>query len=96
MSTVHIELLPVGSVIFPKGGNSLIVIIGIGHRATDDGAVYDYAGVPYPIGYINPNSVYLFNNDDIERVFSMGYVNEEQLAFDGQIRQAIEEARQES
>lgn len=43
--------------------------------------IWDYCGVVFPEGYISADRIFLFNNEQIERVYMIGYQDEEQLMF---------------
>ncbi len=77
------KLLPVGSVVRLQGAGKKIVIMGIMQmKKTDSGLrVYDYIGVPFPEGFLGPDSGLLFNHDTIEEVIFTGYQNLERERF---------------
>lgn len=66
------KFLPVGSVVLLKGGSKRVMIIGF-CPVTSEKKSYDYTACLYPEGVINPNESLLFNHEDIERVFALGY-----------------------
>ena len=73
------ELLPIGTVVLLEKANRKIMIIGVLQiDGQNQSVLYDYSGVVYPEGLINPKNNYLFNANQIERIFYMGYHNEEQ------------------
>lgn len=39
--------------------------------------IWDYCGVVFPEGYISADRIFLFNNEQIERVYMIGYQDEE-------------------
>ena len=43
--------------------------------------MFDYSGILYPEGVINSDEVALFNHDQIEKVFYVGYLDDEAKAF---------------
>ena len=43
--------------------------------------IYDYSGCIYPLGITDNEGFYFFNRDDIERVYFIGFQDEEELAF---------------
>ena len=76
------ELLPVGSVVLLKNSEKRITVMGFCQAKPDDtDTVYDYCGCLYPEGYIDADHVYLFNHEQVEKVYSLGYMDEEQFAF---------------
>lgn len=83
-------LLPVGSVVLLKGGQHRAMIIGYCQRRVDHpGEIYDYVACLYPEGYIGAQQNYLFNRDQIDKVYHVGYQTEGQFAFEEKIEAAI-------
>ena len=81
-------LLPVGSVVLLKGATRKIMIIGICQGLKEDGDVlYDYSGLLHPYGYMDRNTIFLFNHEDIEEICAVGYMDDEYYAR----RKAVEE-----
>ncbi|UTR14962.1 DUF4176 domain-containing protein [Salipaludibacillus sp. LMS25] len=89
-------LLPNGSIVLLKGGNKKLMVYGRKQllvteedveKESDDLTMYDYIGVPYPEGYVNPEHSYVFNHSDIEDIIFTGFVNEEEDEFQDILRQ---------
>lgn len=77
-------LLPIGSVVLLKNSTKRVMIIGLLQKqGLEDGkeAIWDYSGCYYPEGYMGPDRTFLFNNDQLEKVYSIGYQDEEQFEF---------------
>lgn len=72
---------PIGTVVLLKGANKKIMIIGIGQKQVDTDKLWDYAGCVFPEGYLSPDKVFLFNHEQIEQVYMIGYQDKEQLEF---------------
>ena len=92
-------LLPVGSVVLLKDSTKKVMIIGFCQKETTEGAedrLWDYAGCLYPEGYLSPNQVYLFNGEQIERLFAIGYQDEEQFEFKVKVDAVIKELRNQT
>ncbi len=70
-------LLPIGSVVTLTDATKKIMIIGTDVKLEDDDTIYNYVGVPFPEGYIGSDVLFLFQNDDIENVDFVGFVNSE-------------------
>ena len=75
------QLLPIGSVITLKGATKKLLIAGITVQREEDDKIYDYIGVPYPEGYIDSETMFLFFHKDIEQVNFIGYVDAEAQMF---------------
>ena len=74
--------LPAGSVVLLKESTKKIMIIGyLQARPEDTSKVYDYCACLYPEAYQDANHLYLFNHDQIQTVYSVGYIDEEHLSF---------------
>ena len=79
------SLLPLGSVVLLKGGRKRLMIMSrIIAPGTRD-AIYDYAGCFYPEGVTDPNQLFFFNRDSIERVYFLGFQDEEELSFRSEV-----------
>ncbi|WP_294729766.1 DUF4176 domain-containing protein [uncultured Faecalibaculum sp.] len=74
------EWLPLGSVVTMKEGTKRLMIVGRIQRGGDD-LLYDYAGVLWPEGMIRSDRLYLFNHEDIDLLWSIGYQEKEEFNF---------------
>ena len=81
------QLLPNGSVVTLKGATKKLMTIGVEVEMEGDEKTYDYIAVPYPEGYIDSETMFLFMQEDIENVFFVGFVDAEMQVF----RTALEE-----
>ena len=91
-------LLPIGSVVLLKDSTKKVMITGFCQKEITEEAeekIWDYAGCLYPEGYLGPNQVYLFNGDQIERIFAVGYQDEEQFEFKVKADTVLEELRRQ-
>ena len=88
-------LLPVGSVVLLKNSTKRVIIIGVCQlAAADPGKVWDYVGCPFPEGYLGPDKTYLFNREQIDRIYAVGYQDEEQFAFKVKADKALVDIRE--
>ncbi|MCM1540559.1 MAG: DUF4176 domain-containing protein [Blautia sp.] len=86
--------LPIGSVVLLKGANKRLMIIGYcKYKAGDDETVYDYAGCVYPEGFMSPETTALFNHEQIDKIFALGYQNQQRFEFEPKLREAIERVK---
>lgn len=76
-------LLPIGTVVLLKNSKKRVMIIGILQKQIREGdeVVWDYSACYYPEGYMGPDKTFLFNTNQIEKIYSIGYQDEEQFAF---------------
>lgn len=86
------EILPIGTVVKLKTGTDKLMINGYLHvELKDKNKLYDYSGVKYPEGQLNTEESYLFDTDQIERVYYMGYSSDEQKELNQKIKQLKKE-----
>ncbi|MDR1018942.1 MAG: DUF4176 domain-containing protein [Lachnospiraceae bacterium] len=92
------NLLPVGSVVYLKEGNTKLVIIGICQFTKQEPnakpVYYDYVASEYPQG-LNPDNVYYFNDDSVDEVLHDGYKSEDHDRFLKMVGEWIEEHKSE-
>lgn len=74
------ELLPIGSVVLLKEAKKSLMIIGT-RQVDEDGNEYDYISCIFPEGYINAETFFMFNHEDIENVFFVGCINAESQSY---------------
>ena len=85
-------LLPIGSVVVVGDSSKKVMIIGVCQKSSD-GRLWDYSGVVYPEGFLDPQKMFLFNNNQITQIAALGYQDAEQLAFNEKLDVAIVKLR---
>ena len=76
------KYLPIGTVVLLKGGKKRAMITGFCSVAQENQEkIYDYSGCVYPEGYLSSNQVCLFDHDQIDKIFFLGYEDDEEKAF---------------
>lgn len=85
------DFLPIGSVVLLKDAEKRLMICGRIQVQTSDKQIFDYSGCLYPEGMLSPDRIYLFNNEDIVRIYSLGLQDEEELAFKEQIKALLQQ-----
>lgn len=86
------KYLPIGTVVLLNGGSKKIMITGFCSISEDDiNRVYDYCGCIYPEGYLNSNQVCLFDHNQINEIFYLGYENDEESEFKKELNQMLSE-----
>ena len=78
---MNFEYLPIGSVVLLKESTRRVMIVGLCQRGVKTNKVYDYVGVVFPEGFVSADKMFLFDNEQIDIVFSLGYMDEEQMRF---------------
>lgn len=82
MTEKYKKFLPIGTVVQLVGGTKPIMIMGYCPVAEKDKAkLYDYSAVLYPEGYLRPDQVCLFNHEQIEKIFCLGFSDENANKF---------------
>lgn len=89
-------LLPIGSVVLLNESKKKVMIVGVCQRsAKDPDKIWDYTGVVFPEGFLAPDKMFMFNNEQITQIFAIGYQDGEQLAFKAKVDEAIKKIREE-
>ncbi len=86
------KYLPIGSVVLLEGGQKRVMIMGRGRLDESSGRSWDYLACPYPEGFLGEDYAYLFNHEQIERLFFIGFQDGEELEFQGTLRSAAGES----
>lgn len=86
-------LLPIGSVVLLEKSTKRMMVIGYLQQQEDTQQIWDYVGLPFPEGYMGSERTYLFNHAQIQRLFAIGYQDEEQFSFGAHLEKAVEELR---
>ena len=77
-------LLPVGSIVYLKGGTLKVIVIARGQlvqlKKDEKPTFFNYLGCLYPQGFDVENTYY-FNQEDIEEVLFTGYQDEEERRY---------------
>lgn len=70
------EILPIGTIVYLEGGTEKIMILNRAALSQQDNSevLFDYSGAIYPVG-LNPEQVFYFNQENIERVIFMGFID---------------------
>ncbi|MBO5373341.1 MAG: DUF4176 domain-containing protein [Lachnospiraceae bacterium] len=84
----NIPYLPIGSVVLLKNGKKRVMIYGRKVRTGEE--VYDYLGCLYPEGILNSNDVIVFNQEQIQMVYFIGFQDLEEIVFRARLRETEE------
>ncbi len=90
--------LPVGSVVSLYGGEKRLMILGYLKYLKDDDSekVYDYCGCTYPEGYVGSEATAVFDHDDIQHIYAIGFQDEVQFEFREKLEKILEERDEEN
>ena len=81
-NNVYEKFLPVGSVVLLKEAKKKLMITGfclVSKQNVDK--VYDYCACIYPEGVISSERSILFNHNQIEKVFAIGYSDDDDKEY---------------
>lgn len=87
------DLLPIGSVVVLKKGTKKLMIIGRLQLNVKTKKLYDYAGCLWPEGYMDKEHSYVFNNDDIDRLYYLGMQDIEEFNFRSKLDEMMKKIR---
>lgn len=85
-------ILPIGSVVMIAQSDRRLMIIGRDQRDKKTNETFDYIACYFPEGIQESSRVLHFNVEDIQLVFSLGYLNEDEL----RLRKQLEKIRKEA
>lgn len=75
------KFLPIGSVVLLKESQKRIMIVGVKQKQSDSDKVWDYSACLFPEGILNPDKLFLFDTEQIERLYFVGLQDGECLTF---------------
>ncbi len=75
------EFLPIGTVVLLKEATRKVLIIGFAQVEENNKKIWDYIGCAYPVGVISNNTSLLFDKEQIDKVISLGYSDNEDKTF---------------
>lgn len=82
------KYLNIGSVVLLKGGEKRIMVIGYLPMPEEEGLdkMYDYIGCIFPEGLVSSDEMLVFNHDQIDKVYNIGYEDEESITFKNNLK----------
>ena len=84
------KFLPIGTVVMLKGGKKRTMITGF--CCIDESnkeKVFDYSGCLYPEGVISNKQVLLFDHEQIDRIYHLGLIDDEEKEFKNKLNEVI-------
>ena len=87
--------LPIGTIVLLKDSTKRLMITGYYLKEEHDDQIYDYCGCFYPEGLIRTDQVALFNQNQIERVYFLGFSDIEQQQFFNTLKINIQQKNME-
>lgn len=90
------KYLPIGTVVLLKGGTKKVMISGFcAVTEAQKGKMYDYSGCMYPEGFLSSNQTCLFDHNQIEKVYFIGYRDEEEVTFKKKLKESLPQIEQQ-
>ncbi len=90
MKEKYPKYLPLGSVVLIKNAQKRVMITGytvIDVEKKDK--VYDYCACVYPDGVISTEQTILFDHDDIDKIYCLGFSDAEQKEFASNLKTTL-------
>ena len=76
------KYLPLGSVVLLKKAKKRVMIVGYAVRGKESGnKIWDYVGCMYPEGLLSSDKNLLFNHNDINKVYALGFSDDEHVRY---------------
>lgn len=95
MEGIEEKYLPLGTVVMLKGGSKRVMVTGFcAVEENDNRKMWDYSGCMYPEGFLSSDQICLFDHSQIEQVYHLGLVDEEEEAFKKTLKEITEAATQ--
>ena len=90
------KYLPIGSVVLLKEAKKRVMVTGFVAQSQETGnKVFDYMGCLYPEGIISSEQNLLFNHDQIDKIFYLGYSDEEWIEVHSKLKEVADEMQKE-
>lgn len=86
------KYLPIGSVVLLKDAKKRVMVTGFAAKGKETGdKMYDYMGCLYPEGVISSEQNLLFNHEQIDKIFYLGYADNEWKELEIKLKGIVEE-----
>jgi hypothetical protein len=83
-------IFPLGTVVLLKDSKKRLLIYGRFQKEVSSNKIWDYVGCYYPEGSINSSENFLFNEDQIHKVYFLGFQDYEELLFRQELNKQYE------
>ena len=93
MNQKYEKFLPIGSVVLLKNTTKKAMICGFCVQVKNgESGVFDYIGCLYPEGILDTDKNLLFNHDQIDKIYAIGYSDEDEKKFKEQLKAELEKS----
>ena len=82
------KYMPIGSVVTTNGSEVLKLIIGFNYKIGEDN--YEYLACPYPFGLTKETRPFVFNHNDIDKIYYIGYINNQEKKFKSELLDQVQ------
>lgn len=90
------KYLPIGTVVMLTGGKKRVMISGFcAIDESDKEKMWDYSGCIYPEGFLSSNQTCLFDHEQIEKVYYLGLIDEEEEEFKKKLKELTEKVNEQ-
>lgn len=97
MKEIKEKFLPIGTLVLLKGATKKVMITSyliFSKGENDEKKMYDYGGCPYPEGIVESNFAVGFDHDKIEKVFHLGYEDDESKALNKLLKESAKQLKE--
>lgn len=85
------KYLPIGTVVMLSGGTKRVMVTGFcAIEEKNKEKVWDYSGCIYPEGFLSSRQTCLFDHTQIEKVYYLGLIDEEEEKFKVKLKQLVD------
>lgn len=82
------KYLPIGTVVLLKNATKRVMITGFcAIEDKEKNTMWDYSGCMYPEGFLASNQTCLFNHEQIEKIYYLGLIDEEEENFKTKLKE---------
>ena len=97
MEEIGEKYLPIGTVVMLTGGTKRVMITGFCAVEEDDKRkIWDYSGCMYPEGFLSSDQTCLFDHSQIEKIYHLGLVDDEEEELKKTLKELTEELENKS
>lgn len=87
MENIGEKYLPIGTVVMLKGGKKRVMITGFcAISEQNKEKIWDYSGCMYPEGFLDSKQTGLFDHEQIEKIYHIGLIDEEEEEFKNKMK----------
>ena len=87
---------PIGTVVLLKESERRVMIVGLRSQEAGTDKIWDYCGCLYPEGIIDSNNLFLFDQEQIEVLFFIGFQDGESMQFLEAVNKSVNESNEET